>query len=165
MFPMRRLVPTVALLILALAAPAVSHAANKKLWATVNVCDAPTANNIIGIRASMPGNGTRQRMFMQFSAEYYDSATNAFRPTGSISAWIKVGSARYVSTQAGFSFQFGNPPPRNAFLMRGVVRYQWRARRSGRVLKRAMQVTKGGLPGVVGGIPAGRSDGDCLISA
>ena len=64
-----------------------------------------------------------------------------------------------------FSFQFGNPPPRNAFLMRGVVRYQWRARRSGRVLKRAMQVTKGGLPGVVGGIPAGRSDGDCLISA
>ena len=74
---MRRLVSTVAALILALLAPAGADAARKSssgkhLWATVNICDSPDYNNVIGIRASMPGNGTGQRMLMHFSAEYYD---------------------------------------------------------------------------------------------
>jgi hypothetical protein len=160
---MPRLVSIVAVL-LALVVPASADAANKNLWATVNICDSPTARNVIGIRASMPGNGTRQQMLMHFSAEYYDSSKNAWRPTGSSSAWIKVGSARYVSTQAGFSFQFADPPKGTRFMMRGVVQYQWRARKSGRVLRRRTRVTKGGYKGVLGGIPAGRSDSTCLVS-
>jgi hypothetical protein len=167
---MRRLVPTVAALILVLLAPAGADAARtssqgKHLWATVNICDAPDARNVIGIRASMPGNGTGQRMLMHFSAEYYDGTTNAWRKTGSSSPWRRVGNARSVSTQAGFSFQFAEPPKGTRFMMRGVVRYQWRARRGGRVLKRAMRVTKAGYKGVIGGIPAGRSDATCLIGA
>jgi hypothetical protein len=167
---MRRLVPTVAALILLLLAPAAADAARKSssgkhLWATVNICDSPDYNNVIGIRASMPGNGTGQRMLMHFSAEYYDDTENAWRKTGSSSPWRRVGSARYVSMQAGFSFQFADPPKGTRFMMRGVVRYQWRAKRSGRVLKRAMRVTKAGYKGVVGGVPAGRSDATCMIGA
>lgn len=158
---MRRLLPIAVLLTLVV--PGSAGAASKELWATVNVCDPPSARNVIGIRASMPGNGTQQRMFMHFSAEWYDSAKKRWIPTGSASPWVRVGSARYVSTQAGYSFQFADPPPGTRFTMRGMVRYQWRARRSGRVLRRAMRVTKGGFKGVVGAIPAGRSDAGCVI--
>jgi hypothetical protein len=48
-----------------------------ELWATVNICD--TANNpdSMGIRASMPGNATDQRMWMRFTAEYWSRARQA----------------------------------------------------------------------------------------
>lgn len=158
---MRRLLPIAVLL--ALVVPGGASAASKDLWATVNVCDAPSARNVIGIRASMPGNGTGQRMFMHFSAEWYSPTKRRWVPTGSSSRWIAVGTARYVSTQAGYSFQFADPPAGTRFMMRGVVRYQWRSRRSGRVMRRAMRVTKAGYKGVAGGIPAGRSDAACFI--
>lgn len=159
---MRRLV-FLTLLMVALAAAPGAGASSRHLWATVNVCDAPSARNVIGIRASMPGNGTRQRLLMHFSVDWYDSAKKRWRRTGSSSPWVRVGDARYVSTQAGYSFQFADPPQGTRFLMRGVVRYQWRARRSGRVLRRARRVTRGGYRRVVGGIPAGRSDAACVI--
>ena len=158
---MRRLLPIV--LLLALVAPGSANAASKDLWATINVCDPPTARNVIGIRASMPGNGSRQLMYMHFTAEWYDTAKKSWVPTGSSSPWVRVGSARYVSTQAGYSFQFADPPPSAKFLMRGVVRFQWRARKSKRVLRRARRVTKAGYRDVMGSVPVGRSDSICVI--
>lgn len=158
---MRKLLLAAALLVLM--APAGADAASRNLWATVNVCDPPSARNVIGIRASMPGNGTGQRMHMHFTAEWYSPSEKRWRATGSASPWVRVGSARHVSAQAGYSFQFADPPRDTRFLMRGVVRYQWRARGSGRVLRRATRVTKGGYEGVLGGIPDGRSDRTCLI--
>jgi len=158
---MRRLIPIAVLL--ALAGPASASAATNDLWATVNVCDPPSARNVIGIRSSMPGNGTKQRMFMHFSAEWYSAAKKRWLPTGSSSPWVRVGTARYVSTQAGYSFQFADPAPGTRFTMRGVVDYEWRARSTGRVLKRARRVTKTRHRGVVGSVPAGRSDAACVI--
>ena len=165
---MRKLVPA-ALLLLALLVPASAdakarRATDKDLWATINVCDAPTADNVVGIRASMPGNGTRQRMYMHFTAEYFKPEENRWVATGSSSPWVSVGTARYVSLQAGYSFQFAAPPPNIKWLMRGVVRYQWRARKSRKVLRRATRITRAGYLEVAGGIPEGRSDPDCLIS-
>lgn len=159
---MRRLVPLLALAVLLTPAPA--NAGSAGLWATVNVCDSSSARNTIGIRASMPGNGTGQRMFMRFEAQWLDPKRRRFVPTGSSSRWISAGSARYKSSQAGFSFQFGDPPARAAFLMRGKVSYQWRARRGKRwvVVRRASRMTRAGASGVVGGEP-GRSDSHCLV--
>ena len=165
----RKLVP-IALLLLALLVPASAdakarRATDKDLWATINVCDDPVAaNNVVGIRASMPGNGTRQRMYMRFTAEYFKPEENRWVATGSSSAWVSIGSARPLARQAGYSFQFSSPPPNIKWLMRGVVRFQWRARKSGKVLRRAARVTKAGYRGVAGGIPAGRSDPDCIVS-
>lgn len=157
---MRRWLPIAILVVLAM--PGTVHGApGKGLWATVNVCDPAGARNVIGIRGSMPGNGTTQRLYMHFSAQWYDTGRKRWVATGSASKWMRVGSARFRSTQAGYSFQFADPPRGARFLMRGVVRYQWR--RGNRVLKRASRVTKGGYRGVVGGTPAGRSDAVCTI--
>ena len=160
---MRRLLPLLA--VLACVAPATANAASEHLWATVNVCDTPGARNVIGIRASMPGNGTAQRMYMRFEAQWYSGKRRRFVPTGSSSRWVSAGSARYRSSQAGFSFQFDEPPAGTAFLMRGKVSYQWRARRGKRwaVVRRASRLTRAGMGGVRGGDPEGRSDARCLI--
>ena len=42
-----------------------------RLWATVNSCDTFDSPDAMGIRASMPGNGRRQRMYMRFSAQWW----------------------------------------------------------------------------------------------
>ncbi len=160
---MRRLV--LVLVVLACVAPATASAAADDLWATVNVCDGPGAPNVIGIRASMPGNGTAQRMFMRFEAQWYSKKRRRFVATGSSSRWVSAGSARYQSSQAGFNFQFGDPPPGTTFVMRGRVSYQWRARHGKRwvVVRRAARLTRAGIDGVAGGNPRGRSDARCLM--
>ena len=161
---MRRALP-IAVLLLALLVPSGAQAGSgSSLWATVNVCDPPSARNVIGVRAAMPGNGTSQVMYMHFSAEWYSRSKKRWLATGSSSPWLRAGSARYRSMQRGYSFQFGDPPKGTTFLMRGVVRYQRRSRRTGKVVKRRTRVTRGGLRGVVGGTPTGKSDARCRIA-
>ena len=85
-------------LIVVLALPALaltSHSGD--LWATINICDTEAYPNVLGVRASMPGNGTRQTMWMRFQASYYDRGTETWRWVGgsSSSPWLKVGDARY----------------------------------------------------------------------
>lgn len=158
---MRRLLLLFALL--ACIAPPGASAASHKLWATVNVCDSTAAHNTIGIRGSMPGDGGNARMYMRFEAQWYSQKKGRYVPTGSSSRWIYVGSARYRSAQAGFSFQFDEPPEGTSFLMRGKVDFMWRARRGKRrvVIRRRSRVTKGGMSGVKGG--DGRSEAVCII--
>ena len=160
---MRRLLILMALI--ACGSPAGASASSHDLWATVNVCDTPSARNVVGIRASMPGNGTGERMYMRFEAQWYSPKRRRFVPTGSSSRWISVGPARYQTSQAGFSFQFADPPAGTAFVMRGKVSYEWRARRGKRwvIVRRATRMTKAGMRGVKGGDPDGRSDARCVM--
>ncbi|MGI8945702.1 MAG: hypothetical protein ACR2GL_05620 [Thermoleophilaceae bacterium] len=170
---MRRLLPILLLAVLALPVGA-DAAPAKRLWATVNVCDPPGARSVIGIRGSMPRSAGRRRMYMHFAAQYYSASRKRWIATGSSSRWIRVRRAGSRSGQAGYSFEFAEPPRGGGFLMRGVVSYRWttpRAAKSGRgakrrrwaVARRARRVTTGGYRGVVGAIPAGRSDAMCLI--
>jgi len=153
----------------ALAPAAPAAAASADLWATVNVCDTATNPNTVGIRASMPGNGTSQRMYMRFEVQFFDRRRNRFVATGSSTRWLRVGTARVRSVQSGFSFQFAPPPPGEQFVMRGRVDYRWKARRGRRghrrwvtVLKRK-RYTRAGFLGVEGGDPPGRSEALCII--
>ncbi len=164
---MRRLFSFAALL-LALVVPMPAAAAKpgaKLLWATVNLCDTAAAPDTVGIRASMPGNGTRQRLYMRFEAQWFDASRQRFVASGASSRWIHVGSARFRSTQSGFSFQFAPPPPGTEFTMRGLVRFEWRAQREAGqvVVRRASRVTRGGIAGVEGGDPPGTSAATCVI--
>jgi hypothetical protein len=113
----------------------------------------------------MPGNGTRQRLYMRFEAQWFDPARGRFVASGSSSRWMRVGSARYESTQAGFSFQFGAPPAGTEFTMRGLVNFEWRGRRNGRsvVVRRETRFTRGGIRRVQGGDPPGFSAATCVI--
>jgi hypothetical protein len=155
----------VLLLLLALAIPAPATASHAgRLWATVNICDTPDYPNALGVRASMPGNGTSQTMWMRFSASYFDRATEDWRPVGgnSRSPWIKLGNARYRSRQAGRRFQIDPPAPITSHVVRGVVRFQWRRKK--KVVRREKQKTLSGHPTGRHGDPDGYTAGVCEIT-
>lgn len=159
------LVPLLLVLLLALVIPAPAAASHAgRLWATVNICDTPNYPNRLGVRASMPGNGTRQTMWMRFSASYFDRATEEWRPVGgsSRSPWIKLGDARYRSRQAGRRFLIDPPTPVTSYVVRGIVQYQWRRKK--KVVRRAKQKTLGGHPTGRNGDPHGYTAGICEIT-
>ena len=99
-----------------------------RLWATVNICDTAEAPDSMGIRAGMPGNASRQRMFMRFRAEYWSRALQDWAPVAGsgMSPWVFVGPARYERRQAGWTFEFAAPPTGVTFTMRAIVEFQWR---------------------------------------
>jgi hypothetical protein len=160
-----------ALAILASCASASAAPPPRNLWATVNICDTVAHPDMMGVRASMPGNGSRQRMFMRFRAEFYNPMTKKWfsvKGTG-VSGWVFAGPARFKARQAGYTFSFMPPPSGSAFVLRGVVDFQWRARRrtrSGRrrtVVVRTLHANTKGQHPSDGADPAGYSSGTCEI--
>lgn len=145
--------------------PVMPVAAAPRLWATVNACDTAAQPDTLGIRASMPGNGTRQRLLMRFQAQFYDKDTGLYENSGAPTRWIDVGDARFRTTQAGYSFEFDPPPAGTEFTFRGLVSFEYRARRKGRlvVVKRARRITESGLRRVERGDPRGTSEAVCVI--
>jgi hypothetical protein len=145
---------------LVLATPA-SAALPAGTWATVNACD--QEQNAVGIRGRMPG-AKRQRMYMHFEAQWWSAEQERFLPTGASSPWIRVGSGK-VGRQAGFNFTIGEPPAGKEYVLRGFVRFQWRARKKGRwrVVRRASTFTTGGHKGVQLSQPEGYSDTFCVL--
>jgi hypothetical protein len=145
----------------------------KTTWATVNVCDTAQQRNSVGIRAGMPGNGTRERMYMRFQVQWYRPAKRRYADVGAPSTWVSAGSARFRAAQRGFTFGgIADPAPGGRFKLRGEVSFEWRELQPARegskrkrevVVKRATRITRGGLKGVAGGKPKGRSDGVCVV--
>jgi hypothetical protein len=108
---------------------AIAAASNTpELWATVNICDTAKAPDSMGIRASMPGNGTGQRMYMRFRAEYWSRSRQDWAPVAGtgVSPWVFAGSAEYARRQAGWTFEFAAPPAGVTFTMRAIVEFEWR---------------------------------------
>src|SRR4051812_36748658 len=102
---------------------------NKRLWATVNVCDTVGHPDSIGIRGSMPGSGDRaEDMFMRFRVQFLGAADGRWRNVraGGDSGFVDVGSA-VRTRQAGVTFTVTPPPPgRSAHQLRGIVTFEWR---------------------------------------
>ena len=75
-------------------ADAIFH--NKRLWATVNVCDTVGHPDSIGIRGSMPGSGDKAEvMFMRFQVQVFDpDDAHWHNLAGADSGFVEVGSAR-----------------------------------------------------------------------
>ena len=158
-----------------------------EIWATVNICDTASSPDSMGVRASMPGNGTDERMWMRFRAEYWSRSKQDWAPVAGtgISPWVYAGSARYARRQAGWTFGFAAPPAGVTFTMRAQVDYQWRERLTGPALRRQVkrfrfkrveartarsravrsitQITETGIRSVDGGDPLGTSKAMCLI--
>jgi hypothetical protein len=172
---MRRVPFALAVAVVAALVPSgVAGAVPKKVpWATVNVCDTAKKRNAVGIRAGMPGNGTEQRMYMRFQLQWYRADERRYVDIGAPSTWVSAGPARFRAAQRGFTFGgIVDPVAGKRFKLRGEVAFQWRVlrpvskgaeRRREVVVKRARRFTRGGLRGVVGGRPPGRSDGVCLV--
>jgi hypothetical protein len=162
----------IAALAVALASPAAAHARpadsifqNKRLWATVNVCDTVGHPDSIGIRGSMPGSGDRKEvMFMRFQVQFYTAADGSWHNLEDAdSGFVEVGSAKYRTRQSGRTFTITPPRPgTDPYLMRGVVTFEWR--QDGEVVRRARKRTTDKHPGTKGSDPVGFSAATCSIS-
>ena len=158
-----RLFALAAIVAIALLAPASADARRAShLWATVNVCDTANSPDTIGIRARMPGDGTRRRMWMRFRTQFYSQQDYAWKyvSSGGRSPWIEVGSALFAFKETGYEFTFDAPSAGSAFLLRGVVEFQWR--RSKKVIRRTRKFTEAGHR-TRGADPKGFSAAQCRI--
>ena len=147
----------------AAAVPALGASRPKDLWATVNVCDTSLHDNMMGVRASMPGDGDHTKMYMRFVAQYYDRSRQLWSPVkgSGISKWIYVGSGIYARRQAGYTFAFDPPASGKTFVLRGAVDYKWTKGR--RIVRTAHVITKSGHPGTKGADPTAYSASLCEI--
>jgi hypothetical protein len=146
------------------ALPAMGATRPKDLWATVNVCDTSLHDNMMGVRASMPGDGDHTKMYMRFVAQYYDRSRQLWSEVkgSGVSKWIYVGSGIYARRQAGYTFAFDSPASGKTFVLRGAVDYKWTKGR--RIVRTARVITKSGHPGTKGADPADYSASLCEIS-
>jgi hypothetical protein len=137
---------------------------SKALWTTINVCDTAGHPDGIGIRGSMPGSGDhRERMFMRFQVQYFDSRLQQWHNTGpdGDSGFLAVGSARFRVRESGRTFTI-TPPVSGSYLLRGVVTFEWR--QGGEAVRRARKRTASGHAGTVGSDPAGFTAATCEIT-
>jgi hypothetical protein len=136
----------------------------KDLWATVNLCDTTTHPDMMGVRASMPGDAQRTKMYMRFVAQYYDRSKQIWSDVkgSGISKWIYVGSGRRARWETGYTFAFDAPAGGKAFTLRGAVDFKWT--KSARIVRSAHLNTKGGHAGTDGADPKGYSAGLCEIT-
>lgn len=150
-------------------------AAAPRQWATVNLCNPVSAPHSMGVRASMSGNGRLARMYMRFRAQYILPGKRRWRAVngaGGVSPWINLGRARTRTEQAGWNFEFEPPAAGSSFRARGIVEFQWRAKRRRpprkpvrwAIVKRRRAVTRGGIAAVDGGDPPGTSIASCLFA-
>ena len=163
----------------------------RPFWATVNVCDTKDSPNALGVRTSVPGNGTNQRIFARYTAQWWSGAKQEWLTVAGsgVTDWLFIGTADMTTRQAGWTFRFVQPEAGTTYVMRGIVELQWRdptraARRLGRRATRLTRrqrvrrahraqraalvrtrtlLTKTGMKHVQGGDPAGLSKAMCLI--
>jgi hypothetical protein len=147
----------------ALAAPRQVASDDRRLWATVNVCDSERWPDTIGIRGSMPGSGdARQTMWMRFQVQFVspDDGKWHFVPEGGDSGFIAVGSAG-AARQAGRSFRI-SPKKGEQVLLRGRVSFEWRVKDV--VLRRERLLTRKGHRSSAGADPDGYTASTCTIT-
>ena len=151
-----------ALACLLVAAPAGS-ARSSNLWATVNVCDTANSPNAMGVRARMPGDGRRHRMYMRFRAQFKNVKGQWVRVSGKgASHWLYAGSALFKTQELGYTFSFDAPNAGSSYLMRGLVQFQWRTKK-GTIVRRTHLYTTAGHP-THGADPKDFSAAHCTIS-
>ncbi len=133
-----------------------------QLWATIDVCNPPDQPDTVGIRGSMPGDGqSGHMMYMRFRLQYRAANKQwVDLTTEAGSGFVAVGRAK-STRQAGRSFQLVPVPGKPAFLLRGVVSFEWR--RGGTVLDSVSRPTSSGRQSLAGADPAGFSAATCSI--
>jgi hypothetical protein len=145
-------------------------AERRPFWATVNVCDTQASPNGLGVRTSVPGNGSEERVYARFTAQWWSSARNAWLTVAGAGTtdWVYVGTTEFSAQQAGWTYRFSAPPVGSTYVLRGVTELTWRAEDDagdGRwdVVRRRTLLSETGMDGVKGGDPVGTSKALCLI--
>jgi hypothetical protein len=136
---------------------------SRELWATVDVCNPADQRNTIGIRGSMPGDGSSgDSMYMRFQLQYMSSNGSWLSlARGGNSGFVAAGPAK-ATRQAGTSFQLMPVKGKPAYLLRGFATFQWR--HDGKVLHEATRTTSASHGGVADADPRGYSAAECKMS-
>jgi len=102
--------------------------AKRPFWATVNICDTTKSPNSLGVRTSVPGNGSKQRIFARYTAQWWSAADQEWLTVGGsgVTDWVGMGNAEMTARQAGWTFRFVEPAAGTTYVMRGVVELEWR---------------------------------------
>jgi hypothetical protein len=103
-------------------------------------------------------------MYMRFVAQYRKGLRWRQVDRKAVSAWIFAGSSLFLNRETGYTFRFNAPPKGATYLMRGVVRFQWRVfrKRHWHVAHSASRITAGAHHSP-GADPAGYSAATCRI--
>jgi hypothetical protein len=136
---------------------------SRLLWATIDVCNATDQPDTVGIRGSMPGDGqAHDMMYMRFRLQYMNATNKVWTDLSksASSSYASVGTG-VSARQAGRSFQLNPVAGQPAFMLRGVVSFEWR--RGSTVLAEASRPTSAGRESLAGADPAGFSSAACLI--
>lgn len=135
---------------------------SRELWATIDVCGPAGQPDTVGVRGSMPGDGSAaDRMYMSFRLQYMAADKRWTDAKGASSGWEPVGDGS-SPRQGGTSFGLKAPARgKPALTLRGVVDFQWRA--GAKVLVSAAELTTAGHKSLAGADPAGYSAASCVI--
>jgi hypothetical protein len=136
--------------------------ASRELWATIDICNAPGKADTVGIRGSMPGDGSaHDKMYMSFRLQYMDASKRwVDLANGASPSFVAVGSAS-SARQGGSSFELKPMKGKPAVTMRGVVDFQWRHGKT--IVMSTATPTSAGHKAVVGAEPANFSAATCVI--
>lgn len=140
------------------------HEGPPPLWATVNICDTEKSPNALGVRTSVPGDGSGRRVYARYTAQWWSPTRELWLSVNGAgrTGWTRLGRQGLRSLQAGWTFSFAQPPEGTTYVIRGVVELSWRARAAAGRKRRAL-LTETGKQGVGGGDPVGTSKAMCLI--
>jgi hypothetical protein len=135
---------------------------SRQLWATINVCNPKDQPDILGVRGSMPSDGRpHDGMYMSFRLQYMDSTTKQWADLAGTTkpSFVSVGTGG--ARQGGQSFQLMPVAGKPAFMLRGLVEFQWR--RGKTVLASTKRPTAAGHRSLAGADPPGFSAATCSI--
>jgi hypothetical protein len=95
--------------------------ASTSVWATVNVCNSPSAPHSIGIRGQMPALGIPASLSMTVQIDYRSAKERAFLPAPGASRTVSLGDAVTGLHQGGVSFPFAL----GSGVFSGSVTFRW----------------------------------------
>jgi hypothetical protein len=133
---------------------------SRELWATVDVCSPADQRNTVGVRGSMPGDGSaHDKMYMSFRLQYMAVDKRWTDVASASSGWELVGDGSSPRQGGG---SFGLKTVMRSTTFRGVVDYQWRHGKT--VLLATTDATSVGHKSLAGADPANFSAASCVIA-
>ena len=101
------------------AQPGESWSEGAPQWSSVNIC----SPGQVGVRASLPGDGSGDQMSARFTLQWLNPGTQAWEPVqgAATSHWVDAGSAKVLWSQVGYTFQVDPTPAGKTFTFRGLA--------------------------------------------
>jgi hypothetical protein len=117
----------VAVAILAPAGAPAKVTAHADLWATVNLCDAPSRPGAVGVRVSVPRESGAPQQWANIRLQWFDGQARAWRAvrSGGDAGWARIGIGTRL-VEGGTTFTVPPPQPGARMVLRGVVDIEWR---------------------------------------